>query len=72
MPLLAINDVELYYELGSEGPPLLLTMGATGDAGHFEELAELLALGNAAAVGRDKRAVDEDEVGQVRHGAGGP
>ncbi len=26
-----------------DGPPVLLVMGATGDAGHFETVAELLA-----------------------------
>jgi pimeloyl-ACP methyl ester carboxylesterase len=43
MPLLAANATELYYEVRGEGPPVLLIMGFTGDAGHFEALAELLA-----------------------------
>jgi pimeloyl-ACP methyl ester carboxylesterase len=43
MPMAAVNGAELYYEVRGMGPPLLLIMGATGDAGHFEALAELLA-----------------------------
>jgi pimeloyl-ACP methyl ester carboxylesterase len=43
MPLLAVNGTELYYEVRGGGPPVLLIMGFTGDAGHFETLAELLA-----------------------------
>jgi pimeloyl-ACP methyl ester carboxylesterase len=38
-----VNGTELYHEVRGAGPPLLLIMGATGDAGHFERLAELLA-----------------------------
>ncbi len=41
--MLEINGTELYHEVRGAGPPLLLIMGATGDAGHFERLAELLA-----------------------------
>jgi pimeloyl-ACP methyl ester carboxylesterase len=41
--VLEVNGTELYYEVRGAGPPLLLIMGATGDAGHFERLAELLA-----------------------------
>jgi pimeloyl-ACP methyl ester carboxylesterase len=33
----------LYHEIRGEGPPVLLIMGATGDGGHFERFAELLA-----------------------------
>jgi pimeloyl-ACP methyl ester carboxylesterase len=36
------------------GPPVLLIMGATGDAGHFERLAELLA-GEFTVVTYDRR-----------------
>ena len=43
MPLLTVNGTELYYELRGGGPPVLLIMGFTGDAGNFETLADLLA-----------------------------
>ena len=43
MPMVTVNGAELYYEVRGDGPPLLLIMGMTGDAGHFETLAELLA-----------------------------
>ncbi len=41
--MLEVNGTELYYEVRGAGPPLLLIMGATGDGGHFERLAEVLA-----------------------------
>jgi pimeloyl-ACP methyl ester carboxylesterase len=43
MPLITVNGAQLYYEVRGSGPPVLLIMGFTGDAGHFETLAELLA-----------------------------
>src|SRR4029450_12721520 len=43
MPRVAVNGTELYYEIRGTGPPVLLIMGATGDGGHFDELAELLS-----------------------------
>lgn len=43
MPTLAVNGAELYHEVRGDGPPVLLIMGMTGDAGHFEALAGLLA-----------------------------
>lgn len=43
MPTVTVNATELYYELRGAGPSVLLIMGTTGDAGHFETLAELLA-----------------------------
>ena len=43
MPRVTVNGAELYYEIRGTGPPLLLIMGATGDGGHFDELADLLA-----------------------------
>jgi pimeloyl-ACP methyl ester carboxylesterase len=36
MPTLVVNGVELYYEVRGAGPPVLLIMGMTGDAGHFD------------------------------------
>jgi pimeloyl-ACP methyl ester carboxylesterase len=41
--VLEVNGTELYHDVRGAGPSLLLMMGATGDAGHFERLAELLA-----------------------------
>jgi pimeloyl-ACP methyl ester carboxylesterase len=43
MPRLEVNGAELYYEVRGGGPPVLLIMGFTGDAGHFETLADALA-----------------------------
>ncbi len=41
--MLEINGTVLFHEVRGAGPPVLLIMGATGDGGHFERLAELLA-----------------------------
>jgi pimeloyl-ACP methyl ester carboxylesterase len=38
-----VNGVELYHERRGAGPAVLCISGATGDAGHFTRLAELLA-----------------------------
>jgi pimeloyl-ACP methyl ester carboxylesterase len=43
MPRVTVNGTELYYETRGDGPPVLLIMGATGDGGHFDELAGVLA-----------------------------
>ena len=43
MPRATINGAELYYEVRGTGPPFLLIMGATGDGGHFDALADVLA-----------------------------
>ena len=43
MPRVNVNGAELYFEIRGTGPPVLLIMGATGDGGHFDKLAELLA-----------------------------
>jgi pimeloyl-ACP methyl ester carboxylesterase len=43
MPTITVNGAELYHEVRGDGPPVLLIMGMTGDAGHFETLADLLA-----------------------------
>jgi pimeloyl-ACP methyl ester carboxylesterase len=43
MPMAPVGSVRLYYELRGRGPPLLLIMGATGDAGHFCTVADQLA-----------------------------
>jgi pimeloyl-ACP methyl ester carboxylesterase len=43
MSTVTANGTELYYEARGDGPPVLLIMGATGDGGHFDALADLLA-----------------------------
>src|SRR5204863_7993059 len=43
MPIIRVNRTEIYHEVRGTGPPVLLVMGATGDAGHFEKVADLLA-----------------------------
>ena len=43
MPTFTVNGAELYHEIRGTGPPVLLIMGATGDGGHFDGLADLLA-----------------------------
>ena len=39
----ALGGVELYYEVRGRGPAVLLIAGAAGDAGQFEQTADLLA-----------------------------
>jgi pimeloyl-ACP methyl ester carboxylesterase len=41
--MVEVNGTELYREVRGSGPAVLLIMGATGDGGHFERLAESLA-----------------------------
>jgi pimeloyl-ACP methyl ester carboxylesterase len=43
MPSVIVNGAELYHEVRGNGPPVLLIMGATGDGGHFDALADVLA-----------------------------
>ena len=43
MPTITVNGAELYHEVRGTGPPVLLIMGATGDGGHFDALADVLA-----------------------------
>jgi pimeloyl-ACP methyl ester carboxylesterase len=43
MPMLTVTGAELYYELRGNGPPALFIMGASGDGGHFDQVADLLA-----------------------------
>jgi pimeloyl-ACP methyl ester carboxylesterase len=43
MSTVTVNGTELYYEVRGAGPPVLLVMGGTGDGGHFDKLADLLA-----------------------------
>jgi pimeloyl-ACP methyl ester carboxylesterase len=41
--LIDVNGARIYHELRGSGPPLLLIVGLTGDAGWFEPFADLLA-----------------------------
>jgi pimeloyl-ACP methyl ester carboxylesterase len=43
MPKVAVNGAEIYHEGRGTGPPVLLIMGATGDGGHFDAFADVLA-----------------------------
>ncbi|MFF8848241.1 alpha/beta fold hydrolase [Streptomyces sp. NPDC015127] len=43
MSSIAVNGADIYYELRGTGPPVVFIAGATGDAGHFERVADLLA-----------------------------
>jgi pimeloyl-ACP methyl ester carboxylesterase len=43
MGTIAVNGTTLYYELRGSGPPVLFISGATGDAGHWTEVADALA-----------------------------
>ncbi|WP_433034385.1 alpha/beta fold hydrolase [Actinomycetospora sp. CA-053990] len=43
MATIAANGTTLYYESRGDGPPLLFISGATGDAGHWTEVADALA-----------------------------
>lgn len=43
MPTVSVNGTQLYYERRGSGPSVLFISGATGDAGHFTRVAELLA-----------------------------
>ena len=49
-----VDGAELYYERRGSGPPVLFIPGATGDAGHFARVAELLA-GEFTVVTYDRR-----------------
>jgi pimeloyl-ACP methyl ester carboxylesterase len=43
MGSVTVNGTSLYYELRGDGPPVLFISGATGDAGHWTEVADALA-----------------------------
>ena len=43
MSLIEVNGTALYYERRGDGPAILLVSGATGDAGHWTEVAEVLS-----------------------------
>jgi pimeloyl-ACP methyl ester carboxylesterase len=43
MGMITVNGTELYHEARGSGPTLLMIAGATGDAGHWTEVADKLA-----------------------------
>ena len=43
MTSISANGATLYYELRGDGPSLLFISGATGDAGHWTGVADILA-----------------------------
>ena len=60
----AVVGAELYYEVRGRGPVVLLIAGATGDAGHFEQAADILA--------SDHTVITYDRRGNSRSGPAGP
>ena len=55
---------ELYYEVRGRGPAVLFISGATGDAGHFEQAAEILA--------SEHEVITYDRRGNSRSRSAGP
>ncbi len=43
MSLIDVNGIRLYYEERGRGPAVLFVSGATGDAGHWAKVADILA-----------------------------
>ena len=41
--LIRVNGTDIYHEVRGSGPAILFISGMTGDAGHYAEVAELLA-----------------------------
>jgi pimeloyl-ACP methyl ester carboxylesterase len=78
----SVNGAEIYHEVRGSGPPVLFIPGTTGDAGHFGQVAELLAdeftvvtydrRGNSRSprpAGWDRTSMDEqadDAAGLIR------
>jgi pimeloyl-ACP methyl ester carboxylesterase len=55
MATITVNGTTLYYELRGNGPPVMFISGATGDAGHWTEVADALT-GEYTVLGYDRRA----------------
>lgn len=55
MATIAVNGTTLYYERRGNGPPVLFISGATGDAGHWTDVADALA-DEFTVVSYDRRA----------------
>jgi pimeloyl-ACP methyl ester carboxylesterase len=60
----AVAGAELYFEVQGRGPAVLLIAGATGDAGHFEQAADVLA--------SEHTVITYDRRGNSRSGPTGP
>lgn len=43
MSSIEVNDIRIYYEKRGRGPAVLFVSGATGDAGHWTKVADILA-----------------------------
>ena len=56
MASIAVNGTTLYYELRGSGPPLLFISGATGDAGHWTEVADADLVSEYTVLSYDRRA----------------
>ena len=56
MASIAVNGTTLYYELRGSGPPVLFISGATGDAGHWTEVAEADLVSEYTVLSYDRRA----------------
>lgn len=59
-----VAGAEIYYEVRGRGPAVLLIAGATGDAGHFEQAADILA--------SEHTVITYDRRGNSRSGSAGP
>jgi pimeloyl-ACP methyl ester carboxylesterase len=81
----AVVGAELYYEVRGRGPAALLIPGATGDAGHFEQAADILASehtvitydrrGNSRSRPAGPTTLDQqadDAAALIRHVGAGP
>ena len=50
-----VNGIRIYYEKRGRGPDVLFVSGATGDAGHWAKVADILA-DAYAVITYDRRA----------------
>jgi pimeloyl-ACP methyl ester carboxylesterase len=62
----AVAGAELYYEVRGRGPAVLLIAGATGDAGHFEQAADVLA-SEHTVITYDRRGNSREPPGWSDH-----
>jgi pimeloyl-ACP methyl ester carboxylesterase len=86
--IVEVNGAAIYHEIRGAGPPLLFISGSTGDAGHFDQVANALQneftvvtydrRGNSRSPrpeGRDRTSVDEqadDAAGLIEALDGAP
>jgi pimeloyl-ACP methyl ester carboxylesterase len=52
--LIKVNGADIYHEIRGRGPSVIMVMGASGDGGHFDAVAALLAR-NYTVVTYDRR-----------------